>query len=175
MKKFRYLITGICLIAGIQGCNKIDAIKTIDLSENLKKSFTITISETDSTAVSDTFNIDASTNTDIAKYLNKVEKYTITRIAYTIKDYSGAAGILFNGHFYFGDINYEVSNLDLDSAAQSQAETEIQFSQTALDAIAADLKDGNKLSGKIDGLVSAKPVSVTIEFTFAVVARVNIL
>jgi hypothetical protein len=174
MKNFRFFI--LFLIAGlIQSCDQLNDITTVDLNGNIRQSYNVNITAEDPTTVAEVFTVDASDNAEMAKYLEKIEKYTIKSISYVIKNYSGAAGITFTGNMNFGSITTDITNLDLQAASTESTVFNVDIDQAALDAISADLLDGNSISGEFEGTVSDKPVSFTIDMTFNVDFRAGVI
>ncbi len=172
MKNFRYFIL-LVIPVYFQSCD-LDKIKTIDLNGNITKNITVSITDADPTTVSEVFTVDASTNAEMAKHLDKIEKYTIKTIRYMIKNYTGAEGITLDGHVNFGDISVPVTNLDLKAASTAQTIFDITIDEAALTAISEDLENGNSISGELEGTVSGKPVSFVVEVTFNVDFRAGL-
>jgi hypothetical protein len=172
MTKISYLL-GFLLLTGICGCN-LNSLKTIDLPLNLDQSFNVNIGASDSSSISENFVVDASSNADVQKYLSKIQNYTVKKVSYVVKNYTGSAGTTLSGQFKFGTISQNITNLDLQSASTNQTVYDLQFNQAALDALAIDLKDGNKVSGSLVGSISNKPAAFDVAVTFDIVLKASI-
>jgi hypothetical protein len=157
------------------GCDSLNEIKTIDLDTTIKHSVPVNIAETDPSSVEEDFSVDASSNSEVSKYLDKIQEYTVNKITYKIKNYSGAAGILLDGQAKFGSNVADISNLNLSEAAGAGTVFEFDLDQNALKAIANDLENGNEISGSLEGTVSGKPVSFTVEFEFDISLKAEVL
>ena len=174
MKKLSFIFL-ISAVIFIQGCDKIDQLRTIDLDADFNKSFNVNITDNDPLTVSETFTLSADSVSKLDKYLSHIKDYTVNKVTYQIKNYSGASAILLSGHLNFGSISYEIKDLDLKAASDSQTVYEVPFDQVALDAIAADLKDGNSVSGTIDGSVTDKPASFEVYIVISVTANAEVI
>ncbi len=173
MKYSGYIL--IISLATLFGCNKIESLGTVDVNGDIEKDFNVSITSSDPSTFTDTFNIEAGSNSHIAKYLSQIKSYTVSKVTYRIANYSGAQGVTLTGHIKFGSISYDLTNVDLKTLSDNATVTTIPFDKVSLDAIAADFKDGNSVAGTIDGTVSDKPVSFTVAVVVSAVVNVNVI
>jgi hypothetical protein len=174
MKYLSFLPVTLLLFV-LQSCNKIDDLNTIDLNSDLQKSYTADITANDPLTVNETFSVDAGSDDKIKKYLDHIQNYKVNKITYKIQDYSGASGITLTGNLNFGSVSIAVEDLDLQAASTAGTEYELTLSQADLDAIAADMKDGNSISGSLEGSVSGKPVTFTVVVTISVTVTAEVV
>ncbi len=177
MKNLRLMVI-LLLIGGIQGCNKVKDVSTVDINGDLQKTITVTITENDTTAVSEQFSVDASSNAEIQKYLKNVKQYQVKKITYKISDYTGSTKVdpvILNGTLNFGTVSAAITDLNLQSASTSGNEIDSGLTQDDLNTLATDMENGNSLSGDLEGSVSGKPVTFTVTFTVSIVMTANVL
>ena len=174
MKNLSFLLLAL-FVFSTQGCNKINDLNTIDLNSDLQKSYTANITESDPLTVNQTFSLDAGNDDKIKKYLDHIQDYTVNKVTYMISDYSGASGITLNGTLNFGSVSIAITALDLQGASTAGTAYDLQLSQADLDAIAADFKDGNSISGSLQGSVSDKPVTFTVTVTISVTVNAQVV
>ncbi len=178
MKNLRFLAIILLFAGGIQGCKKIKDVSTVDINGDLQKSFTVNITESDTTAVSEQFSVDASSNTEINKYLNNVKQYQVKKVTYKITNYTGSTDVdpvILNGTLDFGTVSASITNLNLQSASTSGTDYDTGLTQDDLNTLATEMKSGNSLSGDLKGSVSGKPVTFTVVVTVSIVMTANVL
>ena len=174
MKNLSYPVV-ILFLLFTQACDKVNDLNTIDLNSDLEKSYTANITDSDPLTVNETFNVEAGNDDKIKKYIDHIQDYTVNKVTYKISDYSGASGILLNGNLNIGSVSVAVTDLDLQAASTSGTVYDLQLSQADLDAIAADFKDGNSISGSLQGSVSDKPVTFTVTISISVTVKAQVV
>jgi len=169
MKNLRILPL-ILLILFLFRCDLIDKIKgleEIDFDIELFKAVPVAVSADDPLTVSETFTIDAQSNQDVKDYLNEVSEYDIWNIYVNFSDYIGEQGIVFEGTLMIGPFTADFTGMNAiipSDYADNGGVIYLDMNQAALDAINAALLAEHKLTCSINGTVSDKPVSFTINF-----------
>ena len=167
MKNLRILPLFLALIF-LFGCDLIDKIKgleEIDFDIELFKSIPVAVAADDPNTINETFTVDAKTNQDVKDYLDKVTEYDIWNIFVDFTDYVGEKGIVFEGTIKIGPFSADFTGMNAitpSDYADNGGIIYLDLNQTALDAINAALIAGHKLDCSINGTVSDKPVSFTI-------------
>lgn len=167
MKNLRILPL-ILLLLLLFRCSLIDKIKgleEIDFDIDLFKAVPISVAADDPNTISETFTIDAKTNQDVKDYLDKVTEYDIWNIYVDFSDYVGEKGIVFEGTIKIGPSTADFTGMNAivpSDYADTGGILYLDMNQSALDAINAALLAGHTLSCSINGTVSDKPVSFTI-------------
>jgi hypothetical protein len=151
-----------------------DELGDVTLNEPITAS--ITVDET-ATAQNVTFTksleVDAKSNAEIEKYKDKVKSFTVNKITFKIKNYSGQAAIT-----PLSKVSYSaaggtsataieiasITNFDIKAAADAGTETELAVSNAQLQAMAALLKNDMAITLYFNGTLSKTPVKFTIDF-----------
>lgn len=158
--------------AVLTGC---DELGDVTLNEPVTASITVDETAT-ATNVSYTksLEVDATTNAEIEKYRDKVKSFTVHKVTFKIKNYSGQAATTPSSKVSYSAAGgnaansieiASISNFDIKAAADAGTETELTVSDANLQAMAALLKEDMALTLYVNGTLTKTPVKFTVEFT----------
>jgi len=143
-------------------CDLFEELGTVNLNATVSHSEPISISEMDPVTIDKDFTVNATSNSEVEKYKEKIKSYTVKKISYQILNYVGEPGITMSGAVEFGAINAKLDQVDL----SDETVTDLGLDPDDLAEVAADLEGGNTVSGSIAGTVSGKPVDFTLKLIF---------
>ncbi len=171
-----FFLFGILLI-GLSNCDKIK--EALTLNSPFSTHFIINVSENDDLLFIDQKEIDLSSNQDFLDNKDKIEYFTINEVYYQVVAYEGEPGILgsgsltfYNGSTQLGDGIIE-EDIDFNALFISGDKTVVTITDETKNAIQTTLKEQMKVTVKVEGLVTAKPVYVDLELFLVVGAKVN--
>ena len=147
-----------------------------DVTINEPVTTSITVEET-KTATDVTYSkslvVDATSNAEIEKYKDDVKSFTVNKITFKIKNYSGEAATT-----PLSKVSYSatgatsapieiasISNFNIKAAADAGTETELVVSNADLQAMAAILKNDMSITLYLNVSLTKTPVKFTAEFT----------
>lgn len=172
MKKtnFIILLSTLFAITLISSCGLLDDAGDISFPSDLKKSIDVNETATGmNLPYSSEILLDATADSEIKKYKDKIKSISVNSIKYKISNFTGTAGTTFTGSMAFGKagqaltISSSLSNVDLQAASNSGAETEVALPQADIDKIAALLKDDKAVTISVSGTLSEAPTSFKLE------------
>ncbi len=171
------VLTGLVLI---NSC-KEDNVLTTDFSVTIKQDFTVNVIY-DTVFVIDTV-LDATTlSSDIAKYEDRIEELTLTRVTYKLTEFDGDSSHVLQegivGVAAPGDTIpttlASMSNVNLQSLLNS--EEELPMGQSAVTLVSGLVKNPpNQFRFIMQGSVNKKPVNFKVEFKFNFQIKAGIL
>jgi hypothetical protein len=151
-----------------------DELGDVTLNEPVTTSITVDETGTNqNVGYSKSLIVDATSNSEIQKYQDKVKSFTVNKITFKIKNYSGEAAIT-----PLSKVSYSATgstsapievasivNFNIKAAADAGTETELVVSNADLQAMAALLKNDMSITLYLNGSLSKTPVKFTAEFT----------
>lgn len=152
-----------------------DELGDVTLNEPITTSITVDETATaQNVTYSKSLTVDATSNAEIQKYQDNVKSFTVNKITFKIKNYSGEAATT-----PLSKVSYSVaggsaataievasiSNFNIKAAADAGTETELVVSNTDLQAMAALLKNDMAITLYLNGSLTKTPVKFTAEFT----------
>ncbi|MFC2123268.1 hypothetical protein ACFLU5_00535 [Bacteroidota bacterium] len=152
-------------------CNLFEDLRTVNLTQTFSHTEDISISEMDPLTINEEFTVNATSNSKIDQYRDKIKSYTVEKISYQILNYVGAPGITMTGTIEFGAVSASISSLDL----SDNTVTDLGFDPADLAEVAQELEDGNDVTGAIVGSVSDTPVDFTLKLIFDVAFEAEVL
>lgn len=162
MKNLNYIFLVILVAAA--SCNK-DGFKLFDTDVKLSKSFNIDVpaeAPLIPLTISNTF--DATTDPEIKGVADRIDRYTLNSVSYSISEYSGEPTILEEGIITvkaedgrnLGSVT--LTNVDL-QALNGKGEQVLPFEASEISAIESALKEDDKLELVITATIDNKPVA----------------
>jgi hypothetical protein len=154
------------------GC---DELGDVTLNEPVTASITVDETATnENVSFTQSLEVDATSNAEIEKYKDKVKSFTVNKITFKIKNYSGQAAST-----PLSKVSYaaaggtaataieiaSITNFDIKAAADAGTETELVVPDSHLQAIGALLKNDMAVTLYFDGKLTKTPVKFTIDFT----------
>ncbi|MBT1701109.1 hypothetical protein KK083_29725 [Fulvivirgaceae bacterium PWU4] len=147
-----------------------------DVTINEPVTTSITVDETgtnQNVTYSKSLVVDATSNAEIEKYKDNLKSFTVNKITFKIKNYSGEAATT-----PLSKVSYSatgsaanaieiasITNFNIKAAADAGTETELVVSNTDLQAMAAILKNNLSITLYLNGSLTKTPVKFTAEFT----------
>jgi hypothetical protein len=169
MKNLRILPLLLLLVLLFR-CDLIDEIKgldEIDFEIELYASRDVNIEEDDPDTINDTFVISATSNPDVAEYINDITGFEIWDIYIKIPYYKGEDGIQFIGKVNIGgyDLDFTEEPYFVPSELYNSGGIYyLALNEANLQALNTKLLNEKKLEGSITGKVSGQPVAFTMDF-----------
>ena len=169
MKNLRILPL-LLLLALLFRCDLIDQIQglyEIDCEIELYASRDVNIEEDDPDTINDTFVISATSNPDVAEYINDITGFEIWDIYIKIPYYKGEDGIQFIGKVNIGgyDLDFTEEPYFVPSELYNSGGIYyLSLNEANMQALNQKLFDEKKLEGSIIGKVSGQPVAFTMDF-----------
>jgi hypothetical protein len=170
----RLLALFVFAAAVFTSCDQLDSLGDVTLNEPVTA--TINVDETTTAtnvAYTKSLEVDATANAEIEKYSQKVKSFTVNKITFKIKNYSGQASStpLSKVSYAAAGANpstaieiASISNFDIKAAADAGTETALVVSDAHLLAMAALLKEDLAITLYLEGTLTQTPVKFTIEF-----------
>ncbi len=176
MKKITFALV-VLLAAFFTSCDEL-LNQTIDINTSFTTTYDFSIDQAGTIERQAT--IDVSTNSDLEKYLDKIQGYALKSIIVKVKEYQGAQDILFNGELKFSKSGStdkttigSITDLNLYDMFSNNSEYKITVDQTVQDAISQELLDNKMLTLYLEGSVSDAPVTATLEITINTTVKAN--
>jgi hypothetical protein len=169
MKNLRILPLLLLLVLLFR-CDLIDEIKgldEIDFEIELYASRDVNIEEDDPDTINDVFEISATSNADVAEYLNEITAFEIWNIYIKIPFYNGEDGIQFIGKVNIGgyDLDFTQEPYFVPSELYNSGGIYyLALNEANMQALNKKLMDEKKLACSIVGKVSGQPVAFTMDF-----------
>lgn len=178
------LFIGFAFMGSSLSCGLFD--KVDDVTFNIELDHTFVINEqNDSNGQPVTYSaedvIDATQNSEFAKYQDKIKEITITEVVYTVSDYSAPGSVTFsNGQGSFsantGSAPFASASLAIQNIQASVGGSfTLNLDQSGLNAIAQQLKDVKTVSMKVSGTLSSTPVAFKVPVTLKCKITANAL
>ena len=174
MKKSASYFLQACLIIGILSCDKVDDLPDIDINATLSETLQIVVPNTNEMSTSTV--LDATTNSDVNKHLDKIKKYEITELLFAIENYAAPNEdeIYFNGEIGFSkktenraSVSCPVSNLPVTNFAGT-GDFELSTCSDVLNDISAILTADNAVKVYMTGSYTKAPASFDLKVTVKV-------
>lgn len=160
MKNFVYIVLVIALV----GCDK-DGFKLFDADVKLSKSFDVDVpAEAPLMTVTFGNTFDATTDPEIKSVVNRIDRYEVNSVSYSISEYSGEPTMLEEGIVTVKDDDgselgsVTITNVNL-QALNDAGEQVLPFEASEINQIEAALKEDNKLNLSFTATIDNKPVA----------------
>lgn len=114
---------------------------------------------------SDTELLDATTDPEIAKYADKINKIEVERITYTISN-ADPSSVVFSGGSLMVASNSKIIATASSVSLSNTAETELTADLDGFNDLAARLLDDKQETVMLNGTLSETPVSFNVRFRF---------
>lgn len=149
------------IVAGLlSSCDLFDKVDDVSFNSVFEKS--LTVDNAGAGTYSDAIILDATADPEINKYKDKITALVVNSITYRVSNYDGPVDATFNGDMLFGT-NGTLGTIAIEGLSlSSTTEQELQFSQSEIDAIGAQLKDNNTVTVTMAGTFSDGPVSFVV-------------
>jgi len=164
-------------------CSLFDSVDDVDFDATLEQTFTITEEVTGTNVnYNNTIILDATDDSDIDTYKEKIKGFTIKKISYQVTSFTGASTSTFSGTLAFGDaalgtstVSATITNLNLQQAFSSATVYDLTFNQSDVDKIAALLLDDKAVKLYLTGVLSQTPVFCTVNVILEVSVKADVL
>jgi hypothetical protein len=173
MKNLIQFLASITIVAlsilSFPGCSLFDKVDDISFNSSLTEYLEVIDNSTgQNVAYSETIVIDATTDPDVNKYLDKIKGFTLQKLTYQIVGVSNTApGTLFSGNMSFGAISsgtpsvaVTITNLDVNDLSTVH---ELTINQSDINTINSLLKTDKAVKFYLTGTLSQTPVNLLIE------------
>jgi hypothetical protein len=164
MKNILNYIVLVILVAATAGCGK-DGFKLFDADVKLSKSFDVNVpAEAPLIPLTLGNTFDATTDPEIKNVVDRIDRYKVNSVSYSISEYSGEPTILEEGIITVKSDDgstlgrVTLTNVDL-QALNNAGEQVLPFEPSEIDNVEAALKDDNKLELVITATIDNKPVA----------------
>lgn len=149
------------------GCDELD---DVTFSTTLEEVIAVDESSTaENVSYSESIVIDATTDSDIEKYKEKIKQVTITQVEFTVEDYTGPTDCMLDGTVSFGDTSggtasvvLTLSDVNLEDLATSGEAMTLDIDADDLAAIATLVEDDQAFTIYISGTLSETPLTCNI-------------
>jgi hypothetical protein len=165
------------LLLGFSNCDKI--AEALNLEAPFSTNFIINVTENDELLYMSEELIDLSSNQDFEDNKDKLDNFVLTEMYYEVVDYTGEPGILgsgsttfYNGSSQVGDAITQ-SDVDFYSLLESGEKVNLPITDATKNAVQNTLQNEMKITIKIEGLVTDKPVYINLKVTLKISAKVN--
>ena len=157
-------------------CSLFDKVDDVNFDAKLPIEFVVNETAVSQTAkaYTDTKTLDATQNSDVAKYKDKIKEFKVNKITYVISGYVAPNAVTFTN----GALSVVSSGKTLATATsvnlQSTAETDLTADTAGFNELAALLKADKSETVKLTGTFSSTPVAfkVTVYFYTTITAEV---
>lgn len=164
-------------------CDLFDKVDDVDFDSTLEQTFTVTEEGTATNVnYTKTIVLDATDDSDIEAYKDKIKGFTIKKISYQVTSFDGASVSTFSGTLGFGDaslatstVSATITNLNLQQAYTSGQAFDLTFNQADVDKIEALLMDDKAVKIYLNGVLSQTPVYCTVNVILEVSVKANVL
>lgn len=175
----------IACLALFSSCNifdKVDDLTDVTFEEELTLTFEVDENESAQNKVYEAVEtLDAVQNTTISQYLDKIKEVKVTKVTYTISDFStepaGTTVNFSNGKIKFGDVAQTtatvigtISSLNLSTAA---GEHELTLANSDFTTVSSLLLKDKKVKIYTEGTLSKTPVAFKVTTTLHVTIVAN--
>ena len=176
--KIKYLIPVFILatLATFSSCDLLDTADDISFAATLPLDFSIdeTAVNPGGMAYSDTKLLDATTNSEVAKYASKIKEFKVNKITYTISDVSDPSVTFTNGSLKVSSSGKTIATASSVSLSNT-TETELTADLAGFNELAAKLLDDKKELVLLNGNFSKTPIAFKVRFNFYVTITANAL
>ena len=158
-------------------CNLLD--KADDVSFNVTIPLTFLIDENADSpggmAYSDTQLLDATTNSEVAKYASKIKEFKVNKVTYTISPGADPSTVIFsNGALKISSTAKTIASVTSVSLTNT-AETELTSDTAGFNELATKLLDDKQEMILMNGTLSKTPVAFSVKFNFYITITANAL
>lgn len=158
------MVSALFVVGLMASCDLFDKADDISFSTEFDES--ITVNNASEGSYSSSITLDATTDSEVAKYKEKIQDITLNEITYKVSGYNGPDNATFTGDVLFGDNgnlgSVSITAINLKTASDSGDEMELDLSQDEVNAVAAQLKDDKAVKVTMAGEFSNGPVSFVI-------------
>ncbi len=148
------------VVALMTSCDLFDKVDDVSFNSEFEES--LVVDNAEAGTYSDEIILDATTDPEVDKFKDKINALTVNSITYRVSNYDGPPNATFDGDMLFGT-NGTLGTIAIEGISlSSTVEQELVFSQSEIDAIAAQLKDNNTVTVTMAGTFSDGPVSFVI-------------
>ncbi|MEK6783834.1 MAG: hypothetical protein AABY93_19205 [Bacteroidota bacterium] len=170
--------TAICFafLLSSASCSLFDKVDDVNFDAKLQLEFLVNETAVNANPVSytETKTLDATQNSDVAKYKDKIKEFRVNKISYVISGYAAPGAVTFTN----GAITVASSGKTIASAPsvdlQSTIETDMTTDTAGINELAQGLKDDQSVTVNLGGTFSSTPVAfkVTVYFDTTITAEV---
>ncbi|MGE0770398.1 MAG: hypothetical protein AB7K37_01715 [Cyclobacteriaceae bacterium] len=174
------LFVGLFIVGSSLSCSLFDKVDDVTFDIVVEHTFSIDASENDPLSYSKKETIDPSTNSEFAKYKDKIKEITIKSVEYSVENYSGEPGITFsNGKGTFvgtGTSAAASASLAFQDIQASVGQTfQLDYSTAGLDEIGNELENLKKIDFQVSGNLSGVPVAFQVPVTITMTIKADAL
>lgn len=127
--------------------------------------------------------VDATSNKNIKDNLDKIKKWQVTELSYSIMNYSGDPSVTFSGSIGFSKrsstlgatITASVTNLNFSSVSDNNKKYKIDLSENDLNTIAGYFESEQGILVYLDGLLSSGQVQLDVKIFAKVRVKAKVL
>ncbi len=167
------ILVALCLTY-LSGCSLFDKIDDITFDATLTEYLEVADESTSqNVAYSEIVVIDATSDPEIEKYIDKIKEIKLKKLTYQIVSVSNTApGTLFSGNLSLGDISgsspsvvITITNLDINDLSTVH---EVAINQNDINTVNSLLKSDKAVAFYLSGEISQTPVYANIEIVMDV-------
>jgi hypothetical protein len=179
-----FQVLALVLIAfSFSGCDLFKSADDVSFTSTLDQTFNIAEeSETDSKIFSSVIVLDATTDSEINRYKNKIKGFTVSKIKYKIKNLTGNPSTFTNGKISFGaegansaDVIANIASIDLVDANDNGTEFELAVDAAGVTKIQNYLKADKSVKIYLEGTLAPTPVYFDLQIYIDVKVEANVL
>ncbi len=179
MNKLSIIFISAFSLSTLLSCDEVEKFTDVKFSSTISQSLPVAVTGTDEMTIS--IVLDATTDTEIKKYADKIKKYEIEEILFAIENYDAPTDdeIYFNGEIGF-------SNKSVQSASSSCTISPLNvthvngtgdFNISTCDAIVGEIStiisDDNAIKIYMTGTFTNAPLSFRLKVTIKVAVTAN--
>jgi hypothetical protein len=177
--KIKYLIPALLLLAfgTFSSCDLLDKADDVSFAVTVPLTFVIdeNADNPSGMAYSDTQLLDATANSEVAKYASKIKKFEVTKVTYTISPGADPSTVIFsNGALKVSSTGKTIASATSVSLTNT-AETELTSDTAGFNELATKLLDDKQEMILMNGTLSKTPVAFTVKFNFYIKITANAL
>jgi hypothetical protein len=155
------------IISGmLTSCNLFDKADDVKFDSPIEGS--LSVNATNVGSVTENLTLSSASSPEINKYKDKIRKFTVNKVTYTIVDYLGEADCLFSGSVKTSIANsatLSLTDVNIKQLNDAGTATELVLPANDLQAIAALLKEDKEVIVTVTGSLTKIPASFKIKFT----------
>jgi len=174
MKTAKFLlITAFLFLGSLTSCDWLKDQADVDFDTIVPVVYTVneTASNPSGKSYTDTKTLNTISDSEIAKYANKLKGFSVTKITYTVTGANPSSVTLTNGKLTTasGKTIATVASVDLSNST----ETELTKDATGIDDLTSTLLSTKQASVTLQGTLSKTPVAFTLTIKYYLTVTAN--
>jgi Tfp pilus tip-associated adhesin PilY1 len=157
-------------------CDLFDKADDISFNATLPLNFSINEGADNPTGMSysDSELLDATSNSDVAKYASKIKAFKVNKITYTISGANPNTVTFTNGALKVSSTGKTIASVS-SASLSNPTETELTADTAGFNELAAKLLDDKQELILLNGTLSKTPVAFSVKFNFYVTITADAL